>query len=1016
MGLGRRIGNLYVSLGLNTTAFNQGFKEASKALEQFKARTEKNKLAAFANQIGLTTRSLKTLESTAKLAMGSLAAGVGVMGLKSLVDIADKYTLLDGRLKLVTKSSQELVSVQASLYQISQKTRTDYSATADLYTQMARSTESLGLNTEQLLKMTEGVNKALIVSGASSESANAALIQLGQGMASGVLRGEELNSVLEQTPRLAKMIADGMGITIGQLRQYGKDGKLTAEAVTKALIDQAQTVDGEFQQMGTTVGQAMTELKNAFESVVSEGNKASGSTDTLAGKIEDLAKTIESNKGGIINGFVGIANSIESIVSAFAGISNWITNHPEAAKAIGLIGGGAAIGARFGGGAGAIIGGGVGTLTYAGGVFKGGVDVMNSIASGTFRQPWEKQKGNYVIGDENAAILRAYYDSSRSFSSPTITNKTSPVRLKSEGGGKSALERAQEKEAREREKLTEKILDAQEWYAKEFEAIKGQYEAGMEAKKALENLELLLQETVISQEQYNAALQAVSQKYHESLMGGQYDTTAFNLGAYNYKSSDNDLTDRIANKQGIDAIRGIESVMSYSGIRIAGWDQFEASYTALSEYFSPENQAAKGAKDYAGLYKGLAFAAAGIGQAVGGKVGNAISSTLSGVIAGSSLGPVGAVVGGAIGLVSSIFGSSDDEEAAARRSQMRQQVYDQMVQSALSGGSYSLQLLRDAGWDYDLMRNYTGAGAIAGKNAGTRLLDDRGETGLADLSDYLAVMDQANMMISEMSKPSVLRDLESAKALMEYSISQVGEIAEVVDAYMAQMVITITGISADTIGSFISNAVSANTTGEAGAAFSEKFEASIAQAIRDMAISNLVTNSIMPILQPALTALVTGLTSGSLTSVEMASLYGNVKAVTSQIEPMITVLSEAFDVAGIGLTSGTGKAISANSYSSYADYALASAGVPGFAGGGSFSGGWRIVGEYGPELEYTGPSRIFSNPESRELFDISRLEAAIASLKEEIQASNYAIAKNTARTAQWLEKWEKDGLPKETTV
>jgi hypothetical protein len=171
----------------------------------------------------------------------------------------------------------------------------------------------------------------------------------------------------------------------------------------------------------------------------------------------------------------------------------------------------------------------------------------------------------------------------------------------------------------------------------------------------------------------------------------------------------------------------------------------------------------------------------------------------------------------------------------------------------------------------------------------------------------------------------------------------------------------------------------------------------------------------MPVLQPALTALVSGLTTGTLTSEQMASLYGNVKSVTSQVTPMITALAEAFGLAGIGLATGS-KTISTSAYSSYAEYALASAKVPGFAGGGTFSGGWRVVGEYGKELEFTGPSRIYSNSQSRELFDTSRLEAEIAALRSEFQASNYAIAKNTARTAQWLEKWEMDGLPKETTV
>jgi tape measure domain-containing protein len=173
---------------------------------------------------------------------------------KQLIEISDRYTQLDGRLRLVTKSTADFQAAQAGLYKIAQDTRVEYEATADLYTRIARSTDNLGLSQKDLLGITESINKALIVSGASGESASAALMQLGQGMASGALRGEELNSVMEQTPRLAQMIADGLGVGIGQLREMGKEGKITSEVLIGALQRGAASVNDSSRECQRRLG------------------------------------------------------------------------------------------------------------------------------------------------------------------------------------------------------------------------------------------------------------------------------------------------------------------------------------------------------------------------------------------------------------------------------------------------------------------------------------------------------------------------------------------------------------------------------------------------------------------------------------------------------------------------------------------------------------------------------------------------------------------------------------------
>ena len=263
-------------------------------------------------------------------AIGGVMFGVKAIidGAKALIDISDKYSLLDSRLRLVTKSTAEFAAAQTALYKISQDARVQYESTVDLYTRLARSTDRLGISQKELLTITQGINKALIVSGASGESASAALIQLGQGMASGVLRGEELNSVLEQTPRLAQMIADGMGITIGQLREYGKDGKLSAEVVTKALLSQVDTINSEFSRMPETVGQAITKMTTVFESIVDGANQTAGATSGIASAIDAITAMLEASKPVIIS-------VIEAIASAVADATNKISLLVSIAQKVG---------------------------------------------------------------------------------------------------------------------------------------------------------------------------------------------------------------------------------------------------------------------------------------------------------------------------------------------------------------------------------------------------------------------------------------------------------------------------------------------------------------------------------------------------------------------------------------------------------------------------------------------------------------------------------------------------------
>jgi len=234
----------------------------------------------------------------ASAGIGSAFSGLaGLIGsafaVSSLVKTADAYTMIEGRLKLVTSSAAELAAVQSEIYTISQETRSSYTETAGVYSRFAQATKDIGMGQHELLEMTKTLNQAFVVSGASTAEASAAMLQLSQAFSSGVLRGEEFNSISEQGGRIIQMLTDHLGVSRGELRAMAKDGKLTADVLRDAIGAGAEKVNAEFGKMSPTVGQSMQVLQNAFGSVVDWANDSTGATKGLAATIIDFAGVVE---------------------------------------------------------------------------------------------------------------------------------------------------------------------------------------------------------------------------------------------------------------------------------------------------------------------------------------------------------------------------------------------------------------------------------------------------------------------------------------------------------------------------------------------------------------------------------------------------------------------------------------------------------------------------------------------------------------------------------------------------
>ncbi len=257
---------------------------------------------------GITNNGNKAVSQTNALgtsmqALAGYMAGVVTVG--AAINKIDAYTNLQNRLKLVTNSQQELNKAMNDTFGIAQRSYQTWDSVVQVYQRFSDNAKTLGINMEQTAKLTETVSKAVAVSGASTQAAEAALTQFGQALASGTLRGEELNSILEQTPALAKAIAQGMGITVGQLRAVAAEGKITGDVLVDALTKSADSVEQLFAKTDVTISQSIGLLSNELTRFIGEAGQSSGAANLLAGSIKLLSENLSLLADAAVVGGIG---------------------------------------------------------------------------------------------------------------------------------------------------------------------------------------------------------------------------------------------------------------------------------------------------------------------------------------------------------------------------------------------------------------------------------------------------------------------------------------------------------------------------------------------------------------------------------------------------------------------------------------------------------------------------------------------------------------------------------------
>ena len=212
---------------------------------------------------------------------GIMRAVLGGIGVSMLMGMADDWASVEGRVSLTTKSAEEQKYVMDELFKSAQRNRQEFTATADLFQKVARNKDDLGLSTDQTLQLTDVIGKSMVIGGGDAGAQQAALLQLGQALSSGTLRGDELNSILEQSPRLAQAIADAFGVPVGKLLEMGKAGKLTSKELAQGLLKQADKLNEEFEKMPKTFSGSFTIIRNKIGQIVHGLNESSGAAEVF---------------------------------------------------------------------------------------------------------------------------------------------------------------------------------------------------------------------------------------------------------------------------------------------------------------------------------------------------------------------------------------------------------------------------------------------------------------------------------------------------------------------------------------------------------------------------------------------------------------------------------------------------------------------------------------------------------------------------------------------------------------
>lgn len=346
----QQVGNIVYEVEMNVAKLIESQQKVNDRLDSMEGKFEKTGKAVSGTE--------KSFSSLTKVASALTAA----LSVQQVAQYADAWTTLNNKLANSIRTGESLTQVTQRVFDITQSTRSSLDATASLYARLERATREYGTSAENVAKLTTIINQGFVVSGATAQEAENAIIQLSQGLASGALRGEEFNSVNEQGNRLIVALADSMGVSIGQMRAMAAQGKLTTDVVVNGLLGQGDVIGKEFANTTQTIGQAFQVAGNNITQFV-------GSSATVKAGVaifNDAVITLSENLDVVSTVILSITAIMGSrYVGALAAATAAQISNAAAAYRVAAAQGAMGAAANIARGAMALIGGPAGVATLA---------------------------------------------------------------------------------------------------------------------------------------------------------------------------------------------------------------------------------------------------------------------------------------------------------------------------------------------------------------------------------------------------------------------------------------------------------------------------------------------------------------------------------------------------------------------------------------------------------------------------------------------------------------------------
>ncbi|HBL8948530.1 TPA: tape measure protein [Enterobacter hormaechei] len=296
-----------------------------------KAQGKANKsLDSIGNSATNAAKKMDELQTNINRVAGAIAASLVVDWGKAFLVAADNMSQLNARIERLTGSAATASQTMQNLMRISSAAGGSLQDTAKLWETLSTALRDTGATNGQVIQLTETLQKIGRIGGSSAEEMANALRQFGQSISSGTVRAEEFNSILEQMPELARQIAAGMGVSIGELRQLMLDGKLTAEDALNAIQKQTGSVNAEFEKLPRTLSQANTALTNSFLSMIDSVNQATGASTGLVAVIDSMTAALDR--------LVGKAASADAQISDLNSTAEMFTRRARTWSWLGLDG------------------------------------------------------------------------------------------------------------------------------------------------------------------------------------------------------------------------------------------------------------------------------------------------------------------------------------------------------------------------------------------------------------------------------------------------------------------------------------------------------------------------------------------------------------------------------------------------------------------------------------------------------------------------------------------------------